>query len=82
MNKHQFEELLKQSDYLNSVLESHRIATAETIALLIKHLAADDANRAQVITSLLSDLNQPTNRPSIDGSRHRLAVAIRRAVAQ
>lgn len=73
----QFEQMLKTSDFLNSALQSQRIATAEAIAITVKYLVKEDVEQARIITAIIQDLTQPTGRPSLDGDRNRIAEALR-----
>lgn len=73
----QFEQMLKTSDFLNSALQSQRIATAEAIAITVKYLVKEDVEQARVITGIIQELVQPTGRASQDGDRNRIAEALR-----
>ena len=79
----QLNELLKKSDYLNSIIDSHRIATAETIAILINALVKHDPTLNEVIASALNKVASNTwKNPSVDGDRSLLARSIRAQLQQ
>lgn len=74
----QLNDLLKKSDYLNSIIDSHRVATAESIAILINALVNYDPAIAPAIGEALNQIEARTFRsPSVDGDRSLLARAIR-----
>lgn len=79
----QFNELLKHSDYLNSIIDSHRIATAQAIATLMKSLMKHDPGLAQVILEAVEQIEAKTFKsPSVDGDRSLIARAIRAELKQ
>ena len=78
----QLNELLKKSDYLNSIIDSHRVATAETIAILISTLVKHDPKLNTVIAGALTQIASCTWKDaSVDGDRSLLARSIRTLIA-
>lgn len=74
----QFNELLKKSDYLNSMIDSHRLATSQSIAILIKALIKHDPSLGTVVLEALNQIETKAHKsPSIDGDRSLIARAIR-----
>jgi len=73
----EFERLLKQSDYLHSIITSHREATAAIFADVLALLVQSSALEPARVLAQLDALDQETDRPSEDSSRRVLIAAIR-----
>ena len=79
----QLNELLKKSDYLNSIIDSHRIATAQSIAILIKAVVKHDPSLEAVVANALNEIVSKTfASASVDGDRSLLARSIREQLQQ
>ncbi|WP_246795645.1 hypothetical protein [Burkholderia perseverans] len=77
-----FERLLKSSHYLNSIIASHREATADILAAFISLLAQSSALEPARVAALLSTLDQSMDRPSDDSTRRVLIQALREKLQQ
>lgn len=73
----QLNDLLKKSDYLNSLMNTHREATGEAIAVLIKAIAINNPEMQNAVAIAMQEISSPTGRPSVDGERARLMQIIR-----
>lgn len=74
----QLNELLKKSDYLNSIIDSHRIATSQAISILIKALIKHDQTLGVVVLDAINQIESKTHKSaSVDGDRSLIARAIR-----
>ena len=79
----QLNELLKQSDYLNSIIDSHRVATAQAIAILVKAIVKHDPSFGTVVCDALNEIDSKTFASvSVDGDRALLARSIRGQLQQ
>ena len=75
-------DLLKKSDYLKSIIDSHRVATAETIAFLINAMVKHDPTLSTVVAAALSHISSNTLcNPSVAGDRSLLASSIRAQIS-
>lgn len=75
--KADFERLLKESDYLNSIIQAHRSATERIITALIQELAGTDPERFAAALKALKKAEQTTLEPSVDTEIRRMARGIR-----
>lgn len=74
----QLNALLKKSDYLNSIINSHRMATAQAIAILIKALVKHDPSIRTAIGEALNEIGgKAWISASVDGDRSLLARSLR-----
>ncbi len=73
----QLNDLLKKSDYLNSLMNTHREATGEAIAVLIKAIAINNPEMHNAVAKAMLEVSTPTGRPSVDGERARLMQIVR-----
>jgi hypothetical protein len=73
----QLNDLLKKSDYLNSLVNTHREATGEAIAVLIKAIAINNPEMQNAVAIAMHEVSAPTGRPSVDGERARLMQIVR-----
>ncbi|MFZ6871141.1 hypothetical protein ACO0LF_03640 [Undibacterium sp. Di27W] len=74
----QLNEFLKKSDYLNSMLTSHRLATSQAFAIVLKALIKHDPTLAPVILAAVGQIEAKAFKsPSVDGDRALIARAIR-----
>lgn len=74
----QLNELLKKSDYLNSILDSQRIAVAESFSILIATLVKHAPELAVPIGEALNEIEfGGWISPSVDGDRSLLVRAVR-----
>jgi hypothetical protein len=72
----QLNDMLKKS-VLHDWLNTHRVATAEAITLLIKAVATNQPELQVAITQAMQEIATPTGRPSIDGERSMLMQIVR-----
>jgi hypothetical protein len=76
--KVQLEKLLKTSDYFNSVITSHRTATAQAMAIMFKALLKHDPTLVEPIAAAINEIDTKTYRsPSVDGDRSLIARELR-----
>ncbi|QTD91774.1 hypothetical protein [Burkholderia anthina] len=73
----EFERLLKQSDYLHSIITSHREATAAIFSDVLSLLVQSGSLEPARVLAQLDVLDQDTDRPSEDSTRRVLIQAIR-----
>ena len=74
----QLNDFLKKSDYLNSILDSQRIAVAESFSILIAVLVKHDPNLLNPIGDALNEIEFGGRiSPSVDGDRSLLVRAVR-----
>jgi hypothetical protein len=74
----QLEQLLKHSHYINSIITSHRTATAQAMAIMFKALTKHDPALSEVIAAAITEIEQKTNTsPSLDGDRALIARELR-----
>jgi F0F1-type ATP synthase delta subunit len=74
----QLNELLKKSDYLNSIIDSQRVAASQAIALIMKALIKHDPSLGKVMLDAVVEIESKTHKsPSVDGDRSLIARAIR-----
>lgn len=73
----EFEQALKSSPHLLDILNTDRIATAEIIAAFVRALVEAKQMDPQAALRVLRGLDAQTQRPSIDGARSRIVLAIR-----
>ncbi|WP_428718562.1 hypothetical protein [Undibacterium curvum] len=88
MNSHQhaqqqLNQLLKNSDFLQSILNSQRIAVAESISILIATLVEHDPKLATPIGEALNKIEFGGRvSPSVDGDRSLLVRSVRAQLQQ
>ena len=71
-------DFIKRSHYINSLLDSQRMASAQAIAIVINALAKHDPSLGPVLLEAVSEIELQTfTSPSIDGDRSLIARAIR-----
>jgi hypothetical protein len=74
----QLNEFLKKSDFLNSMLDSQRVASSQAIAIIMKALIKHDPSLGEVVLNAVSKIEEKTfTSASIDGDRSLIARAIR-----
>ncbi|WP_428719123.1 hypothetical protein [Undibacterium curvum] len=74
----QLNDLLKKSDYLNSILDSQRIAIADSFAILVSTLVHHDPGLAIPVREALNKIEfGGFISPSVDGDRSLLVRAVR-----
>ncbi|MFZ6767491.1 hypothetical protein ACO0LM_10430 [Undibacterium sp. Di26W] len=76
-----FNDLIKKSDYLNSTIDSFRLATSQSIAILLKALLKHDPSLFVIVCEALAEIETKTwISPSIDGDRSLLARSLRKQI--
>jgi len=69
----QLNELLKKSDFLRDLMDTHRRATERVILSFISALLRHDPSHITAIKKALADVDISTNRPSDDSEARRMA---------
>lgn len=73
----QLNELLKNSHYLSSVLDSQRMALAQAIAIITRVITAQNATLTPLFLEAVSEIGAKTFiSPSVDGDRALIARAM------
>ena len=79
----QLNEFLKKSDYLNSIIDSHRLATSQSIAILLKAMLKHDPSLFLPVCEALAEIETKSwISPSVDGDRSLLVRSIRAQLRQ
>lgn len=71
----EFEQYLKNSDYLRDVMTTHRNAVAEIFGSLLLLVDAGDLS-PPTVKAWMHKLDEPTSGPSIDVERRRIVALI------
>ena len=81
MSQSAFEQYLKNSDYFRDVVNTHRSAVADVLAVLLDLMVDQHKVAHPVIDQALKRLDEPTGHPSVDVERRRLVALIRDGLA-
>lgn len=70
-------EHLKKSHFVRDQLDTQRLAFSQSLAIIFKHLIAHAPDTAPVLLSALSEIELPTEKPSVSSDRSLIARSIR-----
>lgn len=76
----QLEVLLKRSDYLNDIMQTHRVATERVLLCLIEEMVDGNPERMQGVIRALKKAEKRSRHPSVDSEVRRLALGIKTGI--